>query len=679
MPERSVLQALIADNRWKAHSKLFRDSHDDAASPAHKDLVEAFWSDEQRLIIIGFRGFGKSTTAEEAVAIAACAGEFQHALFIGPSETRAVERLEATKAHIELNDNFLLAWGEMRHVPWQETRAALTNGVVLTALGVGQKIRGIKRFQARPDFIVVDDFEDEENVLTPDSRRKIMRWFLRTLRLACHPRARWRVLTTLMDADCVPIRLEREAGWPVRRFPVSYLDDNGVEQATWPARFPMEWITSEREEYLRLGEAGLWDLEMMCDSTVETGAKDFKPEYFRVEPQIRTWQPVWAVFDPARTRTATSASTGIVIFSWIGERLVVWEDRTGFYLPSEMIEIMFDIEARYQPIAIGFEQNGLEEWALTLIRSEALKRGMFLPIRPLRAPRDKHSFIRGLEAYARSGQLVFASECPTLRDQFLSFPRGRIDGPNALAYAQELRPGSPVFDGFAAQHIALDLPLNPWRPAYLCVNARDNWTTAALCQLVDGQLRVLADWCYLGSPEEHISTIADEARLVGTTRRMVDPPQPRGFEALKDIGMSPIERRAPPIWVIPEWHYDRWLNIGLEQAVRRLPARAQKGAPLGEGREWLKQQIERVRRGEPGLVVSSSATWTLRAFSGGYCRSTRGIEPETGQYRCLIEGIEAWAALLHIGYGEEDEEPEDANYSYDRNGRRYQSILPVRH
>jgi hypothetical protein len=67
-------------------------------------------------------------------------------------------------------------------------------------------------------------------------------------------------------------------------------------------------------------------------------------------------------------------------------------------------------------------------------------------------------------------------------------------------------------------------------------------------------------------------------------------------------------------------------------------------------------------------VVAESATWTLRALSAGYCRSTRSIEPETGQYRCLVEGIEAWAALLNIGYGEEDEETEPQNYSYDRQG-----------
>ena len=673
------LRDLIDADPWSAHKYLFADGHDDDASSAHEELVNAFWSEEQRLIIIGFRGFGKSTTAEEAVAIAACRGKaFRHALFVGPSETRAVERLEAVKAHIELNDKFGVAYGEQRAVPWQETRAALKNGVSLTALGVGQKIRGIKRFDARPDFIVVDDFEDEENVLTPESRRKILRWFLRTLRLACHPRARWRVLTTLMDADCVPIRLQREAGWPVRTFPVSYLDEDGQEQATWPARFPLEWVIREREEYLRLGEAGLWDLEMMCDASVETGAKDFRPDYFRVEPTVRTWQPVYAVVDPARTKTSTSSSTGIVIFSWLGQRLIVWEDLTGFYMPSEMIQIMFDIEERYQPITIGFEKDGLEEWAMSMIRGEALKRGVFLPIVPLRAPRDKHAFIRGLEAYARLGQLVFAAECPTLKEQFLGFPRGRIDGPNALAYAQQLRPGTPVYDNFDSQHIALDLPINPWKPAYLCANARDGWTTAALTQMVDGQVRVVADWCCPGAPEEFIPIIADEARLLGTTRRLVDPPSPRGLDALKAMDMTPIPSRQAPAWVLPEWHWDRWLNIGLEQSVRRLPARTQKGADLVEGREWIKDAISRTRHGDPAMRVATTATWTLRALSGGYCRSIKSVEPETGQYRCLMEGIEAWAGLLRVGYVDEEDAPEP-NYSYDRHGRRYNSILPARH
>lgn len=672
----AIARRYIQEDRFGAHALLFADSHDAEPSPAHEDLIDCFWSPIQRGVILGFRGFAKSTTAEEHSAIAACEGAFNHLLYAGPSETRASEHLEAIRSYLESNDTITLAYGDQKGHPWSNTRAVTKQKRAMTAIGVGQSIRGIKYLTHKPDLVIVDDFEDEDNVLTPEGRKKMLRWFLRTLRLACHPQAKVRVLATLMDADSVPAQLIREAGWPAWKFPICYLDDKGEERATWPARFPMEWVRREREEYRRLGDEAGWDLEMMCDASKETGARDFKPEYFKVEPIVRTWQPVYAVFDPARTKSSTSASTGIVVFSWIGQKLVVWEDRTGFYLPSEMIDIMFEIEERYQPVAIGFEKNGLEEWAFTLIRAESLKRGISLPLRPLAAPRDKLGFIRGLEAYARLDQLVFAGEFPILREQFLNFPRGRIDGPNALAYAQTLRPGVPIYDNFTAESIELDLAINQWKPVFLVANARDSWTSAALVQMVDGRAFVLADWCFLGAPEEHIGTIADEANLLGASRRWATAPTPTGWDSLKAPENIPVQVRRELTWVLPANHWDRWVNVGLEQAVRRLPARPMRGGDLSEGRQWIKNSLSRMRRSQAAISVSQGASWTLRALSGGYCRDAKSMEAEPGPYRCLVEGLESWAGLMQLGHDEEDAE---AHFAYDRAGRRYNSMIPVRH
>jgi hypothetical protein len=669
----------IRDDRFFAHTILFPHRHEYPFADFHQAFIEDFWSGEWRYIDLGFRECGKTTLVEEAIVIAACERSFRNCVVVGAKEALAAELLTNIKVELELNEKILEIYGELRGTEWSKTRITLTHGACIQVLGREQSVRGTKHLNWRPDLVVVNDFEDDDDLLTPEGRRRSLRWFLQILLPACdRRRRRVRIYDTVRDAESVPMMLITRHNWPSRRVPISYLDEAGVVQPSWPGHptLTRQWLETEKAMYTSLGESDIWDREFMMDTSA-SASRDFKPEYFRVEPLVRTWEPVWAVFDPARTKGPNSASTGIVVFSWVGQKLVVWEDRTGFYLPSEMIEIMFELEERYQPVAIGFEKNGLEEWALTLIRGESLKRGIFLPLQPISAPRDKMSFIRGLEAYARLGQIILAQECSTLVEQFTGFPRGRIDGPNALAYAQELRPGLPVYGSFRSDHIQLGLSLSTWQPVFLVCNARDGWTTAALCQFSQDRVAILADWACVGTPEEHIPNIATEAALRGSSYEMTTPEIPRGWEALKVLDMAPIQTRRETVYTCPDWHWDRWLNVGLVQALNRVPARPIKGAPLAAGREWLQERLSRWRHGEAAIRVSDKATWTLRAFAGGYCRDKKAMDAEPGPYRCLMEGIEAWCGLMNLGFGEE--EATEPNYSYDRQGRAYVSMIPARH
>ena len=618
--------------------------HESQSSPAHKDLVRDFWSPEDRLVLIGFRGFAKSTRAEEMVALAAAAQmAFRCCLFIGPNEARAAEHLIAVSNELKMNDQLIAGFGGSQIAPEgadTQTYLELTGGRSIIAMGRGQDIRGLKKAQARPDLVIVDDFEDKENVLTPEGRRAMLRWFLRELRLACHPRARFRVLATIMHPECVPLQLVNIAKWPCRRYPVTYFD--GAAQATWPQRFPLEWVERERLDYRRLGDAEGWELEMMCDETAAYQAGDFKPEYFRVDNRARVWEAVWIAVDPARTTGTAAATTGVVAFSWVGMELVVWEDRTGVYKPSEIIEIIFELNERYRPVAVAFEEDGLNLWATEQIRAEAAKRGIFLPVEPVRAPRDrdKFTFIRGLEPHFRAGEVVFAGEMPMLREQFLGFPRGRIDGPNALAYALILRPGLPVYDGFnVAQHVADSILWPAGEPLWLALGSDGAYVTGVLVGCAFGRIAVLYDFLREGDPGVVAADIVREALMRA--------------------------RQRVNIVAGPE-HFQEWSNVGLCQAVRRIPADIRQGGNLDRGRDHLRRQLGLLVRDIPAFRVDSGARWTLSALAVGYAKKPGKPDPEPGIYRTLMESLESLLGLMALGNTDDT-----APWSYTGDGRRY--------
>lgn len=60
---------------------------------------------------------------------------------------------------------------------WKENEIITRSGVMLQALGAGMKIRGRRYKQWRPDLVILDDIENEENTATPEQRKKLEQWF----------------------------------------------------------------------------------------------------------------------------------------------------------------------------------------------------------------------------------------------------------------------------------------------------------------------------------------------------------------------------------------------------------------------------------------------------------------------------------------------------------------------
>jgi hypothetical protein len=649
-----ALRERFRRDRWFAHRILFEPRHEFASAPYHRELVDDFWSEEPDSVILAFRGAGKTTTDEEDVTIAAVEGVYRNILLIGSNEGRAAEPLAAIKNEIAMNEVIHRVYGELRGDVWTQTKIVLANGVCVQALGRDQDIRGIKHLDFRPDLVLVTDFEDKDNVQTPEGRRKTLRWFLRELLPACDPRRKVRVHTTPMDAESVPMLLIEEDHWPNRVFPICYLDEAGEEQPSWPgSMFTMEWIERTRARFRRLGDLDGWEQEYMCRAVSEE-ARFFRREDMRVVPRTRVWEGVWCMIDPARTVGRASASTGWAAWSWVRNRLVVWDAGGEMLLPDAIVDLAFRLNEELEPIEVGVEKDGLDEFLLQPLRHAGSVRRVSLPFRGVRAPRGKHAFIRGLQPFFRAGEVEFVKPLETLADQLLGFPRGRIDAPNALAYAVLNRPGLPIYEAFDPRENIVEGLAEVWgRPIFLACNAKSGIVSAALMQFVENEFLVLADWLIEGDALAVFESIAREASMM--------------------CGRSPVV-------VAGSLHWQHYGNLGLVQAAKSVPMEVRRGGDQIRGRSFLTTEFERRgRRGAPRVQIADTCRWTLNALAGGYARPQHArvlsADAEDNRYRVLMEGIEAFAGLLALGVVDSEDE-ETGNFSYDRQGRRYRSAMP---
>ena len=74
---------------------------------------------------------------------------------------------------MEYNDKVSYYFGSLKGKKWTEDDIELKNGCKLISKSNLSGIRGGAKLHKRYDLIVLDDFEDENNTVTPESRSKI--------------------------------------------------------------------------------------------------------------------------------------------------------------------------------------------------------------------------------------------------------------------------------------------------------------------------------------------------------------------------------------------------------------------------------------------------------------------------------------------------------------------------
>lgn len=656
-----ALISLLAEfqrDRLLAHAVLFDKRHPHKTPAFHKHILDAWASDHPRVLIEAFRGAAKSTLAEEALILGALLKEFNFALIVGNSAAAACQRLASIKYELENNEKIEAMFGSVVGATWNQDEIVLTNGVRIKALGRGQSPRGAKDDSSnkRPDLILIDDLEDADSVNTPEARDKAWYYLTRELIPAAddpvHTRIRFN--GTPLHEDAVLERLAKTGKWMMLKFPLYIDNPDGSKRPTWASRFPLEVCMQMYDAAAKAGDLAGFSQEYLCQS-MSNDARTFRPEYIKTAhpAQVPLWAPKILVVDPARTTKATSARTGYTVFSWLGNQLWVFEAIGAFHSPAEQVDTIFRLNEEYSPMQIGVEADGLEEWLMQPLRAEQARRGIVLPLEAVRAPKDKKSFIKGLQPFFVAGEVTFCKELPDLHSELLSFPVGKVDVVNSLAYALKIRPGAPVYPMFSAEHV-LHRNLNPLKCQYwLTLNATPGTLFGVFVAVQEGAVHVLRDWVLEGPMEDGLRQIVMDLRMKSSAPFQMCVPKDR---------MQPGDATA----LIP--------------ALRRAGLTWREGRRGNESVECLTELL-RNREGHlnlPRLTVAPEATWTLNALAGGYARSIDAAQhvvsahPTENIYSRIAQAVECMVGSIDPQLAEKS--TEQLFFGQTRTGKRYLSL-----
>lgn len=231
--------------------------------------------------IIAFRGSSKTTRLRVFCAKRIAYGISRTIVYIGASETKAVESVNWIRNRIDRNVNFRTTFGLKRGQKWEETQIEIeheTFGHTIRVMGFGitGSIRGINIDDHRPDLIIVDDPQTDETAATEGAREKLDDLILGAVKnslapIIDEPNAKMVMNITPQHPDDVSQKALRDPQWTSRVYPCWTKETMDLEvdsqESSWPERFPTKGLREDKKAALQRNKLSLFTREMECRLT----------------------------------------------------------------------------------------------------------------------------------------------------------------------------------------------------------------------------------------------------------------------------------------------------------------------------------------------------------------------------------------------------------------------------
>jgi hypothetical protein len=361
----------------------------------HHDFWEWVWAvrlgtSPQPLVAVWPRGTGKSVGAELACVAVAARNARRYGLYVSGTQDLADRHVETIASHLEGNafarsyplvaQRALSKYGASKG--WRRNRLRTSAGFFVDAIGLDVAARGIKVEKERPDFIVLDDVDDEgedetavdkkidtiTRSILPAGSRDVAVLFVQNV---VHYESVCARLCGLAEEKPGQARflVNRRVSGPhpaLKDFAWEWRDKKPVITSgtpTWPEGFDFAACQAEIE---RIGPTA-FEAEHQHLNVQREGSPFAHVNFERCELQDVPAQDfvrcsTWC--DPAITSNDRSDSNGIVVEAVTADKvlyvLYAWEEKSS---PTETIKQAILASRQYGARVLGVETDqGGETW-----------------------------------------------------------------------------------------------------------------------------------------------------------------------------------------------------------------------------------------------------------------------------------------------------------------------------
>ena len=372
--------------------------------------------------------------------------------------------------------------------------------IKIEAIGSGKKIRGRKHRNWRPDLIVLDDVENDENVRTPEQRRKLRDWYNKAVSKAGDDYTDIVYIGTLLHYDSLLANTLRNPAYQAikykavirwskadalwREWEALYTDLDDPDRAA----HALSYFEARRAEMLAgtevLWEAKLSYYDLMC-IRISEGESSFNSElqnepinpddcifmeewldYYN-EAEINFGSADFAFFgfvDPSLGKSKNSDYSAIITLAKhapTGYMYVLDADIERRHPDRIISDVLHKEEWLRNTYGRGYAKLGAEtnqfQWFLKEELAKASARaGLYLPIEEVQQTTDKVMRVQTLQPDVKNKYIKFNRRHKRLLEQLLQFPMAsHDDGPDALEGARSIAKNEQRFVIFSRRELGI--------------------------------------------------------------------------------------------------------------------------------------------------------------------------------------------------------------------------------
>jgi hypothetical protein len=330
-------------------------------------------------------------------------------VLVGKSQEAACTLLADIQAELQFNQRYINDFGSQYDFGhWLNGEFVTQSGVAFFGRGRGQSPRGLRYRDARPDYIVIDDLDDDELCLNEDRVKKMTKWVQEAL-FGCFGAAggRFIMVGNLISKTSVLSQISSIEGTYVTQ--VNVRDMSG--KPSWAALWSEERI-QQKEAFMSYAS---FQKEYMNNPITEGAV--FREMHYEKIPSLRKFRFLVCYGDPSPSNSVTKANSmkAVWLIGMLEGKYYVIDGRVDRVTNAEFVDWFYDLNAGvpdgvqvYNLIENNTLQDPFYQQVFIPLFLERAKAHRSINIGPdERKKPDKFSRIEGnLEPLNRQGRLI---------------------------------------------------------------------------------------------------------------------------------------------------------------------------------------------------------------------------------------------------------------------------------
>ena len=450
-----------------------------------RDAKEIARLDGSQQAIAAPRGHAKTTNFTFKDTLHAVLYQYKHyPILLSDSSEQAEGFLDDIKTELEDNPHILEDFGILKgDKVWRSSVILTKTGIKLEAIGSGKKIRGRRHRNWRPDLLVLDDIENDENVNTPEQRKKLKSWFDKAVSKAGDTYTDIMYIGTILHYDSLLSRVLINPTYRTKKYRAvlsfatntalweeweriyTNLFDEDHEANAWTFFQANEKemlegtqvLWEEKNPYYKLMQKRLSEGEASFNSELQNDPidpenADFSEEWLDYyEPELMDFsKPNYLLVganDPSLGKNKKADTSTIIDLAL--------DLNTGYMYvlgasvekrkPDVIIDDVIETHRRYKrDLKKGYYKFGVETvqfqyFFKDVMAAKALEAGEYIPIEENQSIANKELRIRSLQPFVKNKWIKFNRNHKELIKQLTEFPMGaNDDAPDGLQMAVSL-------------------------------------------------------------------------------------------------------------------------------------------------------------------------------------------------------------------------------------------------